>query len=248
MTTSRIVAIAGVLASCVLGCSGDDAPSGSAATSASVLASPETSAAGSTAPTPPASTAPPSSATSSAAGPTTTVRATTSTLAGAVTTERSVTTTTEAAGAASTTVAGSASGLVLAAGGVGVVSFGATAENAAVEIGDVLGPSAAGAAGECDAGPLDQLSWGSTLRIYLKDGKFAGWFTRSAELRTVKLVGVGSTRADMDAAYGAALAVQTGSLGVEWTVTPNGPSGLFSSAAADATVTAAWAGLICAAR
>ena len=151
-------------------------------------------------------------------------------------------------GGSSTTLAGTASGLTLAANGLDAVDFGATAENTSVEVGDVLGPSVAGAAGECDAGPLDQLTWGSTLRVYLKDGKFAGWFTRSAELRTAKRVGVGSTRADLQAAYGAALSVRTGSLGVEWTIAPNGPSGLLSSDAPDGTVSAAWAGLICAAR
>jgi hypothetical protein len=229
----------------LVGCSsaGDDAVAtgasagGSTAAPASSAADAPSTATAATADSTPASTA---------AEPTTTARATTSTLPGAVTT--ATPDPAGDAGSASTTLPARPSGLVLAPDGVGVIAFGATAENVAVTVGDVLGPSQSGSAGECDAGPLDSIRWGTTLTAYLQGGRFAGWFTRSGELRTAERIGVGSTASALAAAYGSRLEVTTGSLGVEWTVRPTGPSGLLSGAGPDATVDAVWAGVICAAR
>jgi len=100
---------------------------------------------------------------------------------------------------------------------------------------------------DCGAGPLAFVSFDGGLLVTLQGGKFVGWTVRAAagrEPRTMSGIGLGSTRAELEAAYAAKVA--TSSLGVEFSA--GGLSGVLASKAAMAPITDLWAGANCIAR
>ena len=100
---------------------------------------------------------------------------------------------------------------------------------------------------ECGAGPLAFSTWPDGLRLAFQDGRFAGWSLgerASPRLTTMAGVGIGTSRADLDAVVAATVAPST--LGVEFEA--GGLSGLLSADGPDGRVTDLWAGVSCASR
>ncbi len=100
---------------------------------------------------------------------------------------------------------------------------------------------------ECGAGPLEFVSFDGGLLVSLQRGKFVGWTVRRTSGRgpsTMSGIGLGSTRAELEAAYAAKVA--TSSLGVEFSA--GGLSGVLASKASTAPITDLWAGANCIAR
>jgi hypothetical protein len=99
---------------------------------------------------------------------------------------------------------------------------------------------------DCGEGPMTAVSH-PDLSTYFSDGTLAGWHARrSGELRTADGIGVGSTRRELDDAYGDGLIVEESSLGIEWS--GDGVSGTLDSDGEDGTVEDLWAGSTCIAR
>lgn len=88
--------------------------------------------------------------------------------------------------------------------------------------------------------------WTDGLSAWFRDGKLSGWSVGpdSAGLATASGLRPGSTRAELDAAYGARIVPST--LGVEFSAGALG--GMLDSARPNARVTLLWAGTTCLAR
>ena len=99
---------------------------------------------------------------------------------------------------------------------------------------------------ECGAGPMEFASFGKVVLMF-KEGEFVGWELREASnepwVGTPGGVTIGTPRSELQAALGGAPKVEKTSLGVEFNA--GGFTGLLSSEAPDAKVTALWAGTNC---
>jgi hypothetical protein len=99
---------------------------------------------------------------------------------------------------------------------------------------------------ECGEGPVTFIDWPDGLTGLFQDGKFTGWSLDRDSPKGVyvtdKRIGVGSTRAELLAAYPEAK-VETSTLGEEFTI--GGYDGILSGKAADAKVETLWAGTAC---
>lgn len=107
-----------------------------------------------------------------------------------------------------------------------------------------------GVNGECGAGPVDFASWEDGLSVLSQQQQFLGWSmnprpsnadSSQPPLTTMGNIGLGSTRAELEAVYVTEL-TRT-SLGTEFSA--GELYGLLESPAPDAPVTAMWAGLSC---
>ena len=102
---------------------------------------------------------------------------------------------------------------------------------------------------ECGAGPLDQASWSDGLTLYFQDSKFAGWALGGEReagdgkgaITTASGIGVGSTRAELEAAY--KVEVFDSSLGTEFAA--GELFGILDGTARQAKITNLWAGTSC---
>ena len=91
------------------------------------------------------------------------------------------------------------------------------------------------------------VDWAPGFTVLFDGAGFAGWSVREGAAgapRTAAGLGIGSTRADLDAAYSATVGPST--LGTEFTA--GGIAGLLDGAGPDAVVTNLWAGNACIAR
>lgn len=111
-------------------------------------------------------------------------------------------------------------------------------------------PIKSGTIEDCGSGtPMDYANFKGGLQLNFIGGKFVGWYlgpVGDRSLKTVKGIGLGSTRAAFKAAYPAAT-VEEGSLGIEYASDDAG-SGIFSSAKPTAIIETMWAGQTCIAR
>ncbi|MES2524824.1 MAG: hypothetical protein V4617_19155 [Gemmatimonadota bacterium] len=132
-------------------------------------------------------------------------------------------------------------------GSTRTIAFGTSAETALSAISASLGVERSrGTNQECGAGPLEFVTFDGLL-VAVQQGKFVGWTTPpsdSTPLTTMSGVGIGSTRAALDAAYAARVARST--LGVEFSA--GGLQGILASNADSARITDLWAGTNCVAR
>ena len=97
---------------------------------------------------------------------------------------------------------------------------------------------------ECGAGPLDFATWRDGLKLYFQAGKFTGWALDRRAARAVTTaagIGLGSSRAELEAAY--AIAVVQSTLGTEFTA--GGLAGLLDGPGPRASITNLWAGTSC---
>jgi hypothetical protein len=102
---------------------------------------------------------------------------------------------------------------------------------------------------ECGEGPMVGVRF-TGFGVYFQNDVLVGWAVNgdgSQPFRTADDIGIGSTKADLDAAFGGEVSVEETSLGHEWT-TMGGISGTLTSADQDGTVDAMWAGSTCIAR
>lgn len=128
------------------------------------------------------------------------------------------------------------------------VDFGTGIEQAVEQLSYVIGspPQERGTSTEC--GPVAYATWASGLTVRFVGARFAGWSVRNGSaagrLTTAAGIGIGSTRAALDAAYTAR--VTRSSLGTEFSA--GGLVGLLGSARPDARITELWAGEACVGR
>ncbi|MDP3405566.1 MAG: hypothetical protein Q8S03_12800 [Brevundimonas sp.] len=95
---------------------------------------------------------------------------------------------------------------------------------------------------ECGAGPTQFARYDDGLQLLFQDEKFAGWFLESPGLTTVDGVGVGTTRAALDAARTVTLTPDS-TLGIEFSAGDVG--GFLTAEGAAGTVESLYAGLTC---
>ena len=106
---------------------------------------------------------------------------------------------------------------------------------------------------ECGAGPLKMAHWKNGLSLIFKEQKsdglwqFVGWYVgkptnNSKPLQTMAGIGIGSSRAEMEAAY--VIKVNKSSLGYEFSTT-SGLYGIFNGSGNNAKITDIWSGTTC---
>lgn len=89
---------------------------------------------------------------------------------------------------------------------------------------------------ECGAGSLDYTQW-DDLTLWFQNDQFVGWASNQPGLTTPSGIGVGSTQAQLQAAYDAT--ITPSSLGMEFS------AGDLFGVLKDAKVEALWAGVSC---
>ncbi len=95
---------------------------------------------------------------------------------------------------------------------------------------------------ECGQGPVQFAQYANGLQLLFQNGEFRGWFLREAGLTTADGIGVGTTRADLNAAR--TVEIQTDStLGVEFNAGDLG--GFLTAADGSGTVESLYAGETC---
>lgn len=95
---------------------------------------------------------------------------------------------------------------------------------------------------ECGQGPVQFAQYSNGLQLLFQEGEFKGWFLRDAGLMTADGIGIGTTRAALNAAR--TVEIQTDStLGIEFTAGDLG--GMLTAADASGTVEALYAGDTC---
>ena len=102
---------------------------------------------------------------------------------------------------------------------------------------------------ECGEGPMVGVRY-TGLGLYFQEDLFVGWAVNgegSDVYRTADDIGIGSTKGDLNAAYGGEVSVEETSLGFEFQ-TMFGLSGTLTSGDQDATIDAMWSGSTCIAR
>lgn len=62
-------------------------------------------------------------------------------------------------------------------------------------------PTSTGPFAECGAGPMDHADWSNGLQLLFQEDKLAGWQTQTPAISTDKGLHVGSTLAELKAAY-----------------------------------------------
>lgn len=117
-------------------------------------------------------------------------------------------------------------------------------------------PKSIGINAECGAGPLKMASWSNGLTLVFQEKKagaaqewqFVGWYAGGApsgaapKVATMAGVGIGSTRAELEAAYTVKVAKST--LGQEFSTT-SGLYGILDGPGKEAVITSLWSGTSC---
>ena len=124
------------------------------------------------------------------------------------------------------------------------IPFGTPREGTLAALGFRGAPSDTGTLEECGAGPLDQASWPDGLTLYFQEGKFLGWALGgkdTTKLTTASGIGLGSTRAELEAGY--SVEVAESSLGTEFSA--GDIFGILGGKGPKASITHLWAGTSC---
>ena len=95
---------------------------------------------------------------------------------------------------------------------------------------------------ECGAGPTQFAQYSDGIQLLFQDGKFAGWFLREPGLTTADGIGIGTTRAALDAARTVEM-VPDSTLGIEFSAGELG--GFLTADGAAGAVESLYAGLTC---
>lgn len=104
--------------------------------------------------------------------------------------------------------------VVLSGQDLGVVELGAPFEEAVAKLTEVLGaPTAAPTGGRSCPESTREVGWPG-LRIGERSGVLVGWVSTSGELATNRGIRVGSTRTELEEAYGDDLALLSATAGV----------------------------------
>ncbi|HZV83967.1 MAG TPA: hypothetical protein VFF48_03180 [Brevundimonas sp.] len=110
------------------------------------------------------------------------------------------------------------------------------------------GPAARGTNESCGAGPVQYANWADGLSLVFQNGRFVGWGLdgrAAGAVRTANGIGPGSTRAELDEAFGTVTVSQT-SLGTEFAA--GEIFGVLDGPGPGAKITDMWAGVSCVAR
>lgn len=124
------------------------------------------------------------------------------------------------------------------------VPFGTPREAALAALAFRGEPAATGRLEECGAGPLDYARWGDGLTLYFQDSRLAGWALDGSgkdSPTTASGLGVGSTRAELEAAYDAEVFDST--LGTEFAA--GEIFGILDGTGPSAKIAHLWAGTSC---
>lgn len=138
-------------------------------------------------------------------------------------------------------------GLLLADhdGKMQLLPYGTERGKAESAVGIIVGtPVTRGSSSECGAGTVDYTDLRNGLQMTFQDDKFVGWTINAAAspFKTAKGIGVGSTRQELDAAYGD-LTVEDSSLGLLFS--SGDLTGLLDIDGIEGLVTDIWAGTVC---
>lgn len=113
---------------------------------------------------------------------------------------------------------------------------------------DVLGKGEEGEEPDCPPGPATFAHFDapeSGLLLTLQEDALVGWtIDEGSELTTAAGIGIGSTRAEIEAAYGPVEVLTDSTLGIEVYI-EDGISALLDASTPDGVVTALWAGASC---
>lgn len=110
------------------------------------------------------------------------------------------------------------------------------------------GPADRGTNENCGAGPVQYANWADGLSVVLQTGRFVGWSLdgrAAGAIGTANGIGPGSSRAELDEAFGTVTVSQT-SLGSEFAA--GEIFGVLDGPSATAKITDMWAGVSCVAR
>lgn len=138
--------------------------------------------------------------------------------------------------------------LANAAGGTRVLRFGEPAEAVIRTIAGIRGAAPERMRNdECGAGPLDMAAWPDGLTVTSQDGRFIGWSLNARRPASVTRavtaagIGVGSTRAELQAAH--ATTVHESTLGEEFDA--GGLFGVLDGTSPGARIEVLWGGTSC---
>jgi len=135
-----------------------------------------------------------------------------------------------------------------ATGSATPLAFGLGAEQVLAVLERNRGPAARGTNESCGAGPVQYANWADGLSVVFQDGRFVGWGLdgrAAGAIQTANGVGPGSTRAELDEAFGTVTVSQT-SLGTEFAA--GELYGVLDGPEPAAKITDMWAGVSCVAR
>lgn len=133
-------------------------------------------------------------------------------------------------------------------GSTRLLPFGSPSSSATATVSQSLGDPAERATNlDCGAGPMEFVAFRGGLMLNVQQDRLVGWTVRPGSdgaPTTMSGIGLGSTRAELDAAYDADVRQTT--LGTEFSA--GSISGVLASDAPTARITDIWAGLSCIAR
>ncbi|MEP7380319.1 MAG: hypothetical protein ABI910_01465 [Gemmatimonadota bacterium] len=134
-------------------------------------------------------------------------------------------------------------------GSTRLLAFGMESDAVINAVTAALGPPASrGTNADCGAGPTDFVVFADGLSIGIQHDRFVGWSVRASKTggthTTISGLGVGSTRAALDADYAATVSRTT--LGEEFEA--GGIAGVLDGESSSARITYMWAGASCVAR
>lgn len=127
------------------------------------------------------------------------------------------------------------------------IAFGSPQAGVIASMEAVRGVADRGTNQDCGAGPAEYATWSDGLSLVFQKNRFIGWSLSNRAKGTVTTaagVGPGSTRAELESAYSAA--VSKTSLGYEFSA--GAIHGVLDGSSASARITDMWAGVSCAAR
>ena len=127
--------------------------------------------------------------------------------------------------------------------------FGTSQPEVLASLERVRGKAAEGTNEDCGAGPVQYANWADGLSLVFQNGRFVGWGLDSRAkdaITTADGLGVGTTRTELDKAFGPPIDVRKSTLGTEFTA--GSYHGLFDGAGATAHISDMWAGISCVAR
>ena len=128
------------------------------------------------------------------------------------------------------------------------IAFGSPAANVLSVLERLRGPASKGTNQDCGAGPVEYANWPDGLSLVFQRNRFVGWSLnkRAAGVTgTSSGIGPGSTRAELDAAYGS-VQVRASSIGQEFS-TANF-AGVIDGPNMRSKITDMWSGISCVAR
>jgi hypothetical protein len=142
------------------------------------------------------------------------------------------------------TIEGEGLRLLAASGTATSLAFGAPQADVLVAVTTAVGGATPGVTtnSECGEGPVQFAEFSNGLNLAFQDGKFAGWFLDAAGLTTADGIGVGKSRAELDAARTVEIDRES-TLGIEFQAGDVG--GFLTADGAAGTVESLYAGTTC---